>query len=496
MRNLAFIPGIVAIAACAPASRDTVRTAPSSASWEEFRSTHFVIDVARRDRDPARLVGTFEELHAAVLAALVSEPVEISGRVRVVVLSSRRELRQFTGADDVVGLFWVSRLGEPTILLAAEDLDDIPQIIAHELTHYLSRYLFPQQPFWFAEGLAQFVEGVAKRDGDGRRWAGADPTDGWVAGAIKLTPVEDLVTRTFIGWFDDPYLTSWILYRFLWNERSSQLSRYQRALSEGQAPDDAWRSAFPEWNIATGTIRLLNNDLVQHQRSGRGLRWEVKVPEVDRTFTAAAGSAASVQMVLLEPRLRTTNRLLTPRVRRETAELVLREDPTNPEATAELAAVAGTPLLPQLRAVAAARPNDGRAWFLLGREETDPARREAALRHAVEHWPDGALAHAALAFQLASTGRAREGLPIANRAVDLAPWSADAVAALAKVALELGKCAEAVLLQSRAVEISHAHGVGSVGSDVKELGVQLASYRQRCTPSTGTSPPAASSAAR
>lgn len=472
--------GILALAACTQAVRKSDPAA--AASWQEYRSAHFLIDVAAWHRDPAHLVAAFEGLHAAVLAALVSEPVEIPGRVRVVVLASRRDLREMTGSDAIAGLFWVSRLGEPTILLAADDIDDIPQIIAHELSHYLSHYLFPRQPYWFAEGLAQFVEGVARPDKEGRRWAGADPASGWIAGSVKLTPVEDLFSRNSGGWFDDPYLTSWILYRFLWNERSAQLSRYQRELEEGTPPKEAWRAAFPEWDPATGRLRLLNNDLAQSQRSGRGLRWEVKIPRIDRTFTAAAGSAAAVQMILLERRLTTTNPLRSRQVRRETAEQALREDPTNPEATAELAAVSGIPMLPALRAMAAARPDDGRAWYLLARAETDPGGREAALRRAVEHWPDGALAHAALALELASTGRAREALSIANRAVDLAPWSPEAVAALAEVAFELGKCREAGLLQARAAEVARAHGLGSGDANPKELGAQLASFLERCPP--------------
>lgn len=472
------LAGILAIAACSQTVR---RSGPAAEGpWREYRSAHFLIDVASRDREPAGLVAAFEELHAAVLAALVSEPVEIPGRVRVVVLASRGDLREMTGNDAIAGLFWVSRLGEPTILLASEDIGDIPQIIAHELTHYLSRYLFPRQPYWFAEGLAQFVEGVGRPDREGRRWAGADPASGWIAGSVKLTPVEDLFSRNSGGWFDDPYLTSWILYRFLWNERSAQLSRYQRGLEEGAAPEDAWRAAFPEWDPATGRLRLLNNDLAQSQRSGRGLRWEVKIPAVDRSFTVAPGSDAAVQMILLERRLTIVNPLRSRQVRRETAEQALRVDPTNPEATAELAAVAGAPLLPALRAVATARPDDGRAWYLLARAETDPGRRESALRRAVEHWPDGALANAALAVELASTGRAREALPFANHAVDLAPWSPDAVAALARVALGLGKCREARLLQARAVEVARAHGVGSGDANARELGAQLASYPERC----------------
>lgn len=481
-------------------------TLPGSGSWREYRSRHFLIDVANGNGDPALLVGTFEELHATVRAALVAEPIDVPGRVRVVVLPSRRDLEQIGGRKEsphfltnvldpaVLGasdlgepaLFWVSSLGEPTILLASEDLTDSPQAIAHELAHYLSRYLFPRQPYWFAEGLAQFVEGVARPDSQGRRWAGADPTSGQ-AGVVKLTPVESLMAGPSTGWFNDPYLTSWVLYRFLWNERSKSLAEYQRRLSDGEAPRDAWRAAFPEWDPDTGSLRRLDNDLARHRAAGRGVRWEVKVGAVDRTFTAVAASTADIHMVLLERRLRNANAVLKRKLRQDAAQEALREDPGHPVATVLLASLDGASALPALRAAAAARAADGRTWYLLAREATDPSEREAALRRATRLWPDGAMAYTMLAIHLASTGRAREALSFANQGLDLAPWSPDAVAALARVALELGKCPEALQLQARAADTAEAGTIGPVQSDAGNLRRLLEDYRSRCAGARGVS---------
>jgi hypothetical protein len=56
-----------------------------------------------------------------------------------------------------------------------------------------------------------------------------------------------------------------------------------------------------------------------------------------------------------------------------------------------------------------------------------------------------------LAWLLATSGRAKEALPLANRALDLAPWNASFVDTLAEVASRMGKCAEALQLERRAV---------------------------------------------
>jgi hypothetical protein len=104
----------------------------------------------------------------------------------------------------------------------------------------------------------------------------------------------------------------------------------------------------------------------------------------------------------------------------------------------------------------------------------------------VELWPDGALAQAALADQLATTGRAREGLAPANRAVELAPWHPTAVSSLATVAVELGQCKQAVVLQERAVEAVQAKRVGSMGMDAAHLKNRLAELQKRCSAAAAT----------
>lgn len=453
----------------------------SGKPWHEYQSQHFVIDAAGWDREPAMLVAAFEELYAAVLAALVAEPVEIPARVRVVVLPRERDLVDYTGSRNVLGLFWVSPLGEPTILISADQVKNVPQVVAHELTHYVSSYLFPRQPYWFAEGLAQFVEGVGKVDGEGRRWAGSDPTGGWAAGAVKLARMAHLLAGQSGGYDVDPYLTSWVLYRFLWNNRSKQLSEYERRLMDGEAPQDAWRLAFPEWDVASGKVNSLDSQVSRHQVNGRGLRWEIKLGTVDRVFKSLPASPGDVHLALLGLRLLKTNPLAHSRVRRQGLEEAQREEHEHPVVSAELARLREAPLLPALRTVTEAKPNDGRGWFLLGLETVEPGERETAFRRAVERWPDGALARAALAHHLATTGRAREALPFANRAVELAPWHPAAVSSLATVAVELGQCKQALVLQERAVEAVESKRVGSQGADATEVKNRLGQIQKRCS---------------
>jgi len=67
---------------------------------------------------------------------------------------------------NIAEYFAIGLLGEPTIVMPVRGASERPELVAHELAHYLSRYLFPVQAPWFAEGLAEFVQTAARRPGD------------------------------------------------------------------------------------------------------------------------------------------------------------------------------------------------------------------------------------------------------------------------------------------------------------------------------------------
>lgn len=468
--------------------------------WREYRSRHFVIDASGWNGPPARLVRAFEEIHAAVLAALIAEPVEIPGKVHVILLPRQEDLVEYTGSRDVLGLWWVTPLGQPVIVTAADQVEDMPQVVAHELTHHVSRYLFPRQAFWFSEGLAQFVESVAKPDREGRRWAGGDPMNGEGAGSFKLPRMGFFVPALQARGVPGAYPAAWVLYRYLWNELGRELSAYQQYLMDGAAPDVAWVAAFPDLDFEGGKINRLDGRLAQYQRSGRGLRWRLEPAEIDPRFEEAEAPLGDLHLTLLALRLTGRNPLEHDRLRREALEEAAREDPDNPLVAAARAQARDEPLGPALRAAVARRPGDGRGWYLLGAEAAGAtgaadAEREAALRKAVALWPDGAPALSALAARLTATGRAREAFPFADHAVEVAPWDPVSVSSLAEVALALSKCKEAVVLQRRAVEAAVSRFTGATHADPKALRARLGEIEERCAPPSAAAAPKGGGAA-
>jgi len=79
-------------------------------------------------------------------------------------------------------------------------------------------------------------------------------------------------------------------------------------------------------------------------------------------------------------------------------------------------------------------------------------------------------------------GRAREALPFANRAVDLAPWDPAYLDTLATVALELGQCPQALQLTQRSVETAE----GGLATTLKRHQEQV---QRRCAmPASSATP--------
>jgi hypothetical protein len=468
--------------------------------WQEYQSSHFVVDTDLDAPAAAALVDDLERIRALVTAALVGRPLEIPGYVRVVVPASLYTYHA-VAPEMAVGYFGVGGLGEPTVVLHPEELRRDPEVIAHELTHHLSWYIFPRQPRWFAEGLAQFAQTVANKDGPYPSNAGLVPRNR----AAHLLHAETMSAGRILepGRLDAAFeMWSWVLYHWLWNERSRELSEYQRRLGLGEEPRAAWRASFPEFEGEAGLAKL-TDAIDVHRRKGRFMPYLVHA-QWSGAFSVAPLGSADVHMLLLD---------VAGEARRNVARsqvlAALEEDPTNPIALRWEAALEGVSAAPPLRVATASRPGDWRAWLLLaealagqeGQEERranaaatrvagvaaapgedrsrEAVRRERleAYRRALELNPSAFRAHAGLARELAEEGRAAEAVPHARRAVELSPSDPAAIATLARVAADLGACEEARPLLARGTDLLPERGAA-------EARRQLAAVERRCGPAS------------
>jgi len=443
--------------------------ARGGAQWREYRSAHFLIDTDARIEHVESMVQRLEQMRALVLQALVGEQVEIPGRLRVLVFADESDFRDMVSDPNTAGYFRLGSFGEPTVVVPKNSLSSDPELGAHEIAHYLSYYLFPVQPRWFAEGLAEWVQTVAARrelpsaptGSHFRRGAGA--AFGNMAGALQpllaryiqtgtpALPAKDLLTwsgtetETYAG---RGHAWSWLLYHWLWNERGKAFSEYQKRLGDSGDPDGSWRGVFPEFDPnKPEAMAALEKELDRYRFSGTFRAFPVQA-ESDGRFSEGPISSSDLHLLILGARSRwPSDKGEREALRNSILDEAFAEDPGNPavisQRTEKLDPVA-------FANAVRARPADYRGWYVLG-TIAPPAEKEAAFRKAVEANPASGRALNNLAWLLVTSGRAQEALPFANRALDLAPWEPSYVDTLAEVALRLGKCAEALQLERRAV---------------------------------------------
>lgn len=472
----------------ADAPRCSIRDADD---WREYRSAHFDVASDVGAKRAGELVSRLETLRSLVVTALLGEQLEVPGRTRVVAFSRREQFEELAPrhAAGYVKHSWEG----PMAVVPVDDLDADAETIAHELAHLVSWHVFPRQPRWFTEGLAIFAQTVGSKRVDegaatgthlvrgsrvtGGRWAGLAPR----ALLLQFAASPNVPARELLAWgggldHADPvrfHASSWLLYHYLWNERSQAFTAFQERLGRAEEPAAAWRLAFPDLDPADDAgLARLDDALAGYRKSGRYLSYRVDVAAPDAAFATRPLPRADVHALFTGARASPPS---DDALRAEAAE-ALREDPHHPLWILERAARDGASPVAALRETVRAAPEDWRGWYLLAESlhgEGAAAEREAALRRAVALNRDAARAHEALASLLVETGRVREARPFAERALDLAPWEPAVVDTLARVAIELGQCKPALVLQRRAASLAF----GAAGEEIR---ARVAEYEGRC----------------
>lgn len=324
--------------------------------------------------DRAReLVGEMEHLRQVVIGTSFRS-VAREGRVFVIGLRDEDELHVYypdrflaiaSPADGNV-------LHQPMIVLAASTVaggEDRTE--AHELTHVISYGMIARQPRWFAEGLASFFETIQIDEHRGTVDLGRPPERrGQPMQLHHLIGLRTMFACKSLDCADAGfYATAWAVFTYLQNAHANELAHFEQLLAEKQDWEAAWREAFPALPIDT-----LEAELRPWLTSGshRVLHFNVRLKD----YTVA-------QRPLDEGDIHAVRALLAPE-REGPAEIeaARRVDPTNVLAN-WLAVTSGGAVTPDVaRAIAAAHPDDWRAWLLAAvairsGDEAEAARRKA-----------------------------------------------------------------------------------------------------------------------
>jgi tetratricopeptide (TPR) repeat protein len=498
--------------------------------WREYRSAHFLVDSDLSESDTGDVIRQLEMFRSRLLGGLLSGAAELPGRVRVL-LSDRpatledlatdhyfrasapgcavmdRGCRQLTASAPIAadphlgflgrsdqgdsdtnvywlaatGSFFVSTIGEPTIVLPAQR-GVLPfqsskvnsEVVVHELAHYFAAMLFLRTPPWFVEGFASFVQTlgggtltrepstgshIVRGERSIRAAIGLAPPAFQLAVQLDSVPLRDLFkwqgeeTQSRYGRF---HVQSWLLYHWLWNRRSKQLSQLQEQLSSGADPARAWSAVFPEFDPAKPGHLEAADDALNDHRISLGGNYYRPTGDGDARFESSSLLPADVHLLLVDGRYSVappSDNSAPDWLRSELLNIAF-EDPSQPVAIDWRSRIDGNSALAALRRSVTQRPTDWRAWLLLGDALPSGEEKIAAYQKAVALNPDSDLAQRRLAFDLATTGNPAEAIPFARQAIAMVPWDPHGLAVLSVVDAALGQCVEATEVRDRALRFT------------------------------------------
>jgi tetratricopeptide (TPR) repeat protein len=435
-----------------------------------------------------------EQLRSALLLAWGGQG-DTPGQLEVIAVRSDSELEEFIPGASLEA-FLDSTGRTPLLVISGEgehllERPEARQVQAHELAHYLSRYVMVRQPRWLAEGLATYFQTV--RFSSLRTKA----TFGWFHGGYYaylhhhgLLTLEELWL-----WDERPftsagealpyYASSWLWVMYLMERHPERFLDFRVRLARAEEPRQAWDAAFQG-------VAGLEEDFTRYEPP-REEQLTVELPPMQSDFEVRELDCAEVHALRARLFLRSPGRRpLGERLRLAALEVqeALREDPTNVSAVQLQASLTPEPeqRLALARALTQARPESGPAWSLLGQalQDTDaPADEQArALQHALELAPEDVDALVALAWVHTEAGETAEGLAKAERAVRLAPGRASTLEAYAALLFQAGRCAESLTAQRRAINVLDGHITEALRQPAMAtqaaLRQQLTEYAQRC----------------
>lgn len=466
--------------------------------WQRLTTEHFELSTDLAEEDAIRASKMLEHTRTALLTAAWSKEAgtRATARASVIVLASDLDFERYAGRR-YTGFY--ANVVRPTLFLygaperwekRAHLRDDATtSVFRHELVHRLAAGIYGRQPRWFSEGLAQFLETIVISEDQTTATIGRPN----MMAMRKYRAVRSISVADALAWRSDAdmgetkvaglYGLSWLMVHYLYNTEFELFSDFQRQLVKGVDPAVAWEKSFR-------SLRLddLDKALHAYSRHGDFKELTVSLPPVNvtphqTTFTQADVHAIRAQLAFVGNGFRPRSDLQQ-EARDEIAK-ALSLEPANVLALAlriRLDPMPDDELIRRLREQVQARADDGEAWLFLGdalgKKRGNEAPREQAYRRAASLLPRDARAYNQLAWALVSAGKAEEALPFAIKASLLEPWDAAVLDTYAASLFGVGRCADALRVQTRAVDVIPEHAAGS--KLAKSLHATLDRYQKEC----------------
>jgi tetratricopeptide (TPR) repeat protein len=241
----------------APLTSGPSPTVPISRDWKSARSPHFVLLGNASEKNVRSTLTDLEQFRAALLQLFPGMEIAPSVPTYIVLFRDDAAMTPYKprtahGRIDrnVAGYFEAQ--DDVTYMVTASGYEEYGvNTIFHEYTHYIVHRNLARVPTWIDEGLAEFYS-TFKVDSKGQGIIGLTTDraltfrDGSTLLALDRIVTDEGTAKTFRNeeW-NVYYAQAWLMVHYMSvGNRAGQLASYLRALRQGQAVRDAFRSTF------------------------------------------------------------------------------------------------------------------------------------------------------------------------------------------------------------------------------------------------------------
>jgi hypothetical protein len=357
-------------------------------AWTELVSAHFTV-WTDGDLERARaLIVRLEDLRQVTIGvAYPTAPT--TGRALAIVVANDAELREVNnlGEDRAFTETGGAPFWQPHMVMSLAG--NKVHTVEHELTHLVSSAVVHHQPRWLAEGMAEYFETLAL---DASRTRGTLDAESWRYGRMpRPAPARELFGWGAMSTIDVEstlYATAWALFAFLLNEHATELSHYLWLVDRiGDPANGTWQQQQQRaWDKGFPSLPLdaVDDKLRKWLFGGSHTILRFAIKPRDWPITAhrlSDGDAYAIRAAMFggpRPVQQARGRV--------ELEAALATEPLNVLAWVQKVAQGGTLEVPVAKAIAAAHPDDWRAWWLVARAlnaagvevvEIDEARSKA-----------------------------------------------------------------------------------------------------------------------
>jgi hypothetical protein len=444
--------------------------------WREITTEHFVIDTNLDPEVADATARQLENLRNVMIEAVFEHQPAPSPKLRVLALRSD-EYGHY--ATKNVGVFMSSVVCQPVLATSPGGEWGTMQnnIRVHELAHYVSSLYMSiyNQPRWFAEGFAEYLETLRYDEKTGSVEIGRPPL-----GFEYLEFTSQAFLDELWGWdeaknqsrTDRLYETSWAVVHWLFDERKDDAVRFEDALAHGKNAQKAWKEIFGDLD-EHAMSEVVGKYVTKHKNK----IIKANVPAVKVTLQSRPLGDADVyafRAMLYMSMHGARSDEEVKKLAMSNIDEAVRLEPTNFWANVvSYAYFDRLPMTIDIAKHAAESQNDNwLAWTyyadVIGAMHGPVAERRAAAKRAVDLAPTG--------MSLASASRAegeagdwKAALSLAEQAVQSRSWSIQSVPAYASALAHSSRCDDAHKVIDQFGENHKRDAPKLVGASVDEV---------------------------